>query len=247
MIWPETLEIPQDDGARVELLWDTNDAASTDEEAVIEAVSRLQSGRSIVVSQLMGDLVMRVAEGCVALEVLESGRRSRLEIAKSNIHECQIRVDDDDDRKLECGACGLRFGARRHLEAHVEFHDQPVCPVSTRSSRVRIVLAESAPVIWRRETSVDPTRLGSWHGAAATWEVVPRYRDPFFDEINRTRVITMRLRSETSSFALNCFAESVMKQSRAPAVLTGTDEDVISTNPGEGEELWRPSTEQTGC
>lgn len=171
------------------------------------AVSRLQSGRAIWLSQLPGDVALRVARDRVAIEVLDTGRRFRIEI--SDITECVTSVDEDDDRKLECGACGLRFGARRHLDSHADFHDKSVPPAPTTSGRVRLVLGDATPVEWRKETAVDPTSCSPWTGTRALWAPVAPFEDPLVDEVRRTRVVTMRLRSQEPPAALVRLAETI--------------------------------------
>ncbi|KAJ8610877.1 hypothetical protein CTAYLR_009146 [Chrysophaeum taylorii] len=178
-------------------------------EAEVIAVSRLRAGRSIWLSQCPGDVALRVSDVAVAVEVLLHGRRIRVEVSRDEIEKCTTSVQDDSDRQLECGACGLRFGVYRHLRTHVDFHNRTVPDAPKKSRRLRIELAKAHQPVWRAETSVDPTRVSSWTGAAATWEPLADAADPLKGELARTHVLTMRLRTADQIPAIDSIATDV--------------------------------------
>lgn len=166
--------------------------SSSEDDAEVFVVSRASSGRSVWVSCVVGDVVVRAAAKAAALEILVAGRRYRVEFSLEDVNDCKTRIEADSDRDLECGACGVRFACDKHLKQHLVFHDDPP-PALRRSRRIWIQFKQSARLVWVRETGVDPTVVDKWHGARASWEPTG---GPLFDELNRTKVLNLRLRTE---------------------------------------------------
>ena len=91
------------------------------EYARVVALSRVKGGRIAHVSQVVGDLVLRVPnvtnESAFALEVIVTGRRYRLDVLKSDLESVHTKeeiteLSRDAESELECSGCGRRWAPR---------------------------------------------------------------------------------------------------------------------------------------
>jgi len=186
------------------------------EYARVVALSRVKGGRIAHVSQVVGDLVLRVPnvtnESAFALEVIVTGRRYRLDVLKSDLESVHTKeeiteLSRDAESELECSGCGRRFGSEMHWLAH---QSAPCCTKKRgepakkkRRSRkkvttARIAFRDDADISWRVETAaslVPLLRTDAFWGAPADWAPCAPAADPLKGETSRARVLTLRPRS----------------------------------------------------
>uniref|UniRef100_A0A7S3JUZ5 C2H2-type domain-containing protein n=1 Tax=Aureoumbra lagunensis TaxID=44058 RepID=A0A7S3JUZ5_9STRA len=159
-------------------------------------VSVVSSGNQSFVSRCMGDVILRLAPPRIALEVVISGRRWRMDGTVSEFG--RIAICDRDLRfdPIECPYCFERFSSPAERKLHRKLHKLPNNTQLKYDAELRLRFERiGSNFHWYREDACCPQVAPcTWTGSPALWTPADDDECILFGEVRRTSILSLRLR-----------------------------------------------------